>query len=226
MVRYPYLITLLYQGSVKLGGHILTNSPVKGRDMDHSYIVKIKVIFILDIKTPISTWILARLFDEELPLGEKDLLRKLCQASFDSMNADNDFDNAITALRTAGYIEHGEKEYRELVPLRNNSLLTVQETGMHEVTRKRTGFSITKAGIIAFRRQIATPIEKIVSNVNKLDPSKTSPFKKILNELNSHRSILEASIALAIENAPHILEFIKNMAHQLALIGITVPLTS
>lgn len=49
------------------------------------------MLTLLDINTPIATWVLARLFDDDMPIPRKNLLKKLCQASFDSMNADNDF---------------------------------------------------------------------------------------------------------------------------------------
>ncbi|HYL65903.1 MAG TPA: hypothetical protein VEU72_01975 [Nitrosopumilaceae archaeon] len=155
----------------------------------------------MNIKTPVATWILARLFNENKPVLRKDLLRNLCQASFDSMTSDDDFSKTTEMLVKGKYIQSVDID---------------NATGT-------TGYLITEEGIIAFRRQISTALEKIQRQLDKI-PSVTrnSKFTNIVNALKSNSNILTTSIKLCIDNAPQILEFIKTVTNELRSVGILV----
>jgi hypothetical protein len=180
----------------------------------------------LDVKTPIATWVLARLFNENHPISRKDLLRHLCQASFDSMTGDKDFANTIQKLIDAKYIEYTKEAYQDLVPVKDNDAFAIQSsTKLQEIHRVSEGYVITDDGIIAFRRQIVTPLEKIQSHLNKIPSTiiKDNRFSKIFDALKSNANILESAIQLCINNAPQILEFIRHVSNQLTSMGIVIP---
>src|SRR5437867_10286624 len=105
----------------------------------------------MDIKQPVPLWIMARLYNEEHPVSLDDLARKLCQQSFESMVGDNDFNEAIQKLAEAKYIEYGERTF---------SVPSVLAAADRHVTYH--GYWITVDGIIAFRRQMGVPVEKIL----------------------------------------------------------------
>ena len=66
------------------------------------------------MKIPNSTaaWVLAELYIKDGLVPRMSLLRGLCQASFDSMNDENEFSNTIAELGKAGYIEQPFSESR------------------------------------------------------------------------------------------------------------------
>lgn len=196
--------------------------------MDRIYIIKFKVTFILDIRKPIATWILARLFDEDTPIPRKDLLRNLCQASFDSMLADTDFSQTINNLLNARYIEESEKEYTNFVPVKDNSSgHTAHGTNTNrtrQVTQKIQGYIITEEGIIAFRKQIGTPLEKIQPHLNLFtgSASRFDKFKKIIESIKNKSNVLVPAVKLCIENAPLVLEFLQEAQQVLTSHGIPI----
>lgn len=176
---------------------------------------------VMDVKTPIATWILARLFNDDIPVTRKNLLRNLCQASFDSMTNDEDFSEAIRKLENAKYIEYARKKHTELAPIHNPVLITMS-TGMQEVERTIEGYTITEAGIMAFRRQIITPLEKIIPHVSKTRSSKIPQFAEIVTTLSSTINLAKSVVDLCTNNAPQVLDFIKILHNDLLSLGINI----
>lgn len=183
------------------------------------------MLTLLDINTPIATWVLARLFDEEMPIPRKNLLKKLCQASFDSMNADNDFADTMKKLEAEEYIEYSKADAPEFLPVQEHNVVSYlpSETKLQKVTKTHKGYVITEAGIIAFRRQIATPLEKIRRYADKLSSSHISKFEQLINELKSKSgSIISFAIKKCIDDAPYILKFIDSSKRELYKLGISL----
>jgi len=179
------------------------------------------------IKTPIATWILARLYDVDNPLPRKNLLRNLCQASFDSMSVDTDFSTTLSELEKEGLIEFERKDISDFIPIQQqsgfNPALTPPETKLKEITKHVEGYSITEKGIIVFRRDIATPVEKIKKFTNKITPKNQSKFREFLDELKRHTgSITSFAVNKCIENAPYVLEFLKDCGNDLMNSGISI----
>lgn len=177
----------------------------------------------MNIQTPIATWILARLYDEPHPVPRKDLLKHLCQKSFDSMTNDSDFAKTIDDLIKSKYIEFTKDTFQEFVPIRETDVLVVAMGGankMKEVTSTREGYVIAEDGIIAFRRQIATPLEKIKKKIESgsiLPASYKPKFEQIVNALKTSHDIIHTAIIFCVDDAPQILEFIKMT---MSLLGI------
>lgn len=179
------------------------------------------------IKTPIATWILARLYDEDNPISRKNLLRNLCQASFDSMSVDTDYSTTLSELEKEELIEFERRQVSDFIPVQQqsgfNPAMTPPETKLKEITKHVEGYSITEKGIIAFRKDIATPVEKIKKLTNKLSSSNQSKFRGILDELKRHTdSITSFAVNKCIENAPYILEFLKDCSNDLLNHGISI----
>lgn len=188
--------------------------------MDHVFIIKIQVTFTLDIKTPTATWILARLYDEEIPISRKNLMKNLCQASFDSMVGENDFGNTMKQLTDAKYIEQINQSYTDLV---TSPSLLAGVGGSQQVTREREGYVITELGIYAFRKQIATPLEKIKANIDKVPSmSRFEKFKNIIATLKANSNLISLGVKLCVENAPLVIDFIKTMHAELVQLGIPI----
>lgn len=179
----------------------------------------------MDIKTPIATWVLARLYDEKHPIPRKDLLKHLCQKSFDSMTNDSDFATTIDDLVESKCITFTKETFQEFVsipqPANIMNLNFAPSAKMKEVTTTREGYVIDDDGIIAFRRQIATPLEKIKDKIDKestMIPSQyKAKFEEIINTLKTGSDIINMAIRFCVDDAPHILEFIKT---GLPLLGI------
>ncbi len=181
----------------------------------------------MEIKTPIATWVLAKLYNEELPIQRKDLMKYLCNASFDSMTGENDFANTMKQLLDSKYIENITREYSDFLPVTDNLSLPEEEqtTRLQEVKRKRDGYVITETGIYAFRKQIGTPIEKIRPHLTKLSmTAKTEKFRRVIETLKSESDVMGPVIKLCVENAPLILEFMKAMPAILQSFGINLQL--
>jgi hypothetical protein len=187
--------------------------------MDPLYIIKIKIIFTLNINTPIATWILARLFDDEKPITRKNLLKNLCQASFSSMG-DNDFDITIKQLESEKYIEFTRSSISENIHVNSMGTLGLGGTKIQPVTKEYEGYVISEKGIIEFRKQIATKIEKIRPLLHRLELNKIARFQKIIDTITSTASLTDSVVKLCIDNAPLVLDFIRTIPTELANIGI------
>lgn len=171
----------------------------------------------MNIKTPIATWILTSLFDGGLPVSEKTLARNLCQASFASMAGDEDFEEIVKELEKSGYIEFTSKETTthiqvpipvapSMIPLFDK---TKPDYKIQEVKVDHSGYVITVSGIMAVRRQIITPIEKIKQNIENYPENKVGKFKTIIDHLKSNATVTLSTIKLCIDNAPLFLDFIN-----------------
>lgn len=192
---------------------------------DLFYTIKIKIKSELNINTPITTWILARLFDEEYPIPRKTLLKRLCQASFTSMMNDEDFGNEMEALEKDGYIEFERKDRIEHMPLTEENIVsaTMTSTRYERVSTPVEGYVITEKGIIAFRKEIVTKIQNIKPHIDRLAAYKIEKFKTITETVEFSTDLLKDVVKLCVDNAPLVLEFIKSATTELSKIGI--PLT-
>ncbi len=87
-------------------------------------------ITIIDLtKSSIASWVLAKLYDQSQPLHRLELLKMLCQESFDLMNETNEYPDTLKTMVKLDYIAFKDEKY-----------------------------SIEEQGIIAVRRQLITPI--------------------------------------------------------------------
>ena len=178
----------------------------------------------MDIKTPVATWVLARLYNEEKPIQRKNLMKYLCNASFDSMTGEKDFGNTLKQLIDAKYIENTTEEYADFLDVLENPNAPEEEqtTRLQEVKRKREGFVITESGIYVFRKQIGTPLEKIQTYIDKIPSVTTNKFKKIVDALKLASDIISTAVKLCVDNAPLVLEFIQKVAYELRSVGINL----
>ena len=174
----------------------------------------------MDEIEPISTWILARLYDEEVPISRKNLLRNLCQASFDSMIANDDFSSIFDALIKNHYIEFEKQSYEDFYPVKKVDTIQFsenEEISMQKITKIKEGFVISEQGIILFRTRIITQIEKIRPHLKKLENVETR-FHSLIKELQSNSNTSQVIIKACIENTPLVLEFINSVLKQLPII--------
>lgn len=182
-------------------------------------------LILLDIKTPVTTWVLSYLYDKDVPVPKKELLKKLCKASFESMTSYNDFDNAIKQLTDAKYIENITKEVQDFVTLIDNPNLPDEEqtNRLQEVKRKVEGYVITEAGIFEYVKQIGTPITKIQPHLDKLTgTAQAQKFKTIIDTLKLYSDTIGSVVKLCIENAPLVLKFIKEIPPVLLSFGVNI----
>ena len=135
------------------------------------------------MKIPNSTaaWVLAELYIKDGLVPRMSLLRGLCQASFDSMNDENEFSNTIAELGKAGYIEQPFSESR---------------------------YQITEMGIIIFRKEIGTPLQKAQDNYNEILELRDTKYDQIINALDQTTDITLTAAKLCVKNAPLVLEFV------------------
>ena len=155
----------------------------------------------MDIYTPIPTWILAKLYEEEHPIERKTLLKNLCQASFDLMNEDSEFSNILTELQRAKYIERSDGT--------KNGYDIIQ-------------YEITEYGIIAFRRKFGNLFEKIKIYADKSQEIRSSKFSPMVRIIK-HSSDMSTTVAkMCIDNAPLVLEFLKYAGSELMKLGINI----
>jgi len=164
----------------------------------------------MDIRNPIATWVLAKLYEEDQPISRKEILKKLCQASFESMSEMDEFSTIIKQLEDEKYIEYTRGNYTEYIPVQSkSSFATSSETKLQPVTKRKEGYEIGEAGIIAYRAQIISPLEKIKTQTDILPNEKESKFSVLTDKLKATRDVAEFAVKKCIENAPQILEFIK-----------------
>jgi len=177
----------------------------------------------LNVQTPIATWVLARLYEEQHPIPRKDLLKHLCQKSFDMMTNDSDFATTMDELIESECIKLTEETFQDFVPIRETNPLVIAmntQPKLKEITVTRKGYVIEDNGIIAFRRQIATPLEKIKDKVDKgavFPNTYKTKFEEIVNTLKTSSDVIHTAIRFCVDDAPHVLEFIKMV---LPLLGI------
>ena len=150
----------------------------------------------MKLTAPTAVWILAKLYDEEDPIGRKPLLKKLCQASFDLMNEGTEFSNTLAQLEKEKYVE--------------------QSYGTEK------GYEITEDGIIAFRRNFGTPFEKIKNRADKLPELKNSKFSLIVKTIKDSSDATTTAAKLCIDNAPLVLEFLMYARSELTKLGINI----
>ncbi|MDE1764972.1 MAG: hypothetical protein KGI27_01725 [Thaumarchaeota archaeon] len=179
----------------------------------------------MDIKTSVVTWILSYLYNQNVPIPRKDLLKKLCNASFDSMTGSNDFDSAIKQLTDAKYIENTTREVSEYVPVIDNLNLPEEEqtNKLQEMKHRVEGIVITEDGIFEYRKQIGTPLEKIQPHLDKVSASpQAQEFKGIIKTLKFSDDVIGSAVKLCIENAPLIVKFIKEVPRILTSFGVNI----
>src|SRR5581483_5082343 len=115
---------------------------------------------------PIALWIFARLFDSSINMGRRDLLKNLCQASFDTMNEVSDFDKGLELLVTDGLISSsklgGEAHY-----------------------------NITEKGIITFRKDL---VKTVLDSVKKVEnnPGLFTKYKGIVESIKNTVEVVAA----------------------------------
>lgn len=181
----------------------------------------------MDIKSSIPTWVLSELFDGGLPRSEENLARNLCNASFASMTNDDDFEKNIEDMTTAGYIQYTTEEsidYKE-IPITTPGLSVMSQLTpnykIKEITRKHTGYVITTKGIMAFRKQIITPIDKILPHIDKLSNIQGGKYGEIIKEMKSSaQTITRFVISKCIDNAPFFLKFLEYCITELSEKGM------
>lgn len=116
-------------------------------------------------------------------------------------------------------------ESSEFLPIQEHNVVSYlpSETKLQKVTKTHKGYVITEGGIIAFRRQIATPLEKIRMYADKFSSSHTSKFGQLINELKSKSgSIISFAIRKCTDDAPYILKFIDLSKRELYKLGISL----
>ena len=174
----------------------------------------------MDIKSSIPTWVLSELFDGGLPKTDEYLARNLCKESFASMTNDDDFEKKIEELKAAKYIIFTTKESEDYkkVPIPPSILPGITPNyKMQEITRKHTGYVITTKGIMAFRKQIISPVDKILLHIDELSAIQGSEYGEIIKEIKSNsKNIAQYVIGKCIDNAPLFLKFLEYCVHELS----------
>jgi hypothetical protein len=138
---------------------------------------------VIDLQAdPVSTWILARLYDEDAGVTSRQLVKQLCQKSFQAMTSDDDYRRAMITLGNQGYI-------------------TNVDSNTH---------MITETGMIGLRRQVVYPIDKFIENGGNMPTSIRSKFYERVHHLQINKGHTTAAVVKwCIENTPEVLEFIK-----------------
>lgn len=163
-------------------------------------------------------WILARLYNGAC-LDDKELLRKLCDASFDMIKETSDYDSALENLQNAKYIENVTKTIEAFEKIDTPFALTPK---LQQVNKKISGFEITRAGLIAYRKEIIFPIQKTKPYFSKLDKKLTEPtHKELLQKLINSSDMPTAIINACIDNAPLIMEILQKCFQLLSNHGIS-----
>lgn len=174
-----------------------------------------------DIRDPIPLWIMAKLYRSERPVDERILAKTLCKEALVMLDNDNLFTYTLDRLVDAKYIEPLEKPYDKH---KNPSGLNLQ-ISRQILTKRYDGYMITTAGVLAFRRQITIPIEKIMAEVDRLslaaaDPKDRNKFKEIIQTLKESTDLSNSLIDLVLKiGSPALIAFVlfaKSM-------GIDVP---
>lgn len=146
----------------------------------------------MESNSPTFVWILAKLYDEEKPINRKNLLKKLCQASFELMSNETvDFNNALASLERLKCIEHNWDESGTSI------------------------FVISEVGIIKFRKDLGTPLIKINQNVDKFSSVKNKKFLNILEKIKNSSDITTLAVKLCVDNTPFFIEFLNFASTQL-----------
>ena len=135
----------------------------------------------MKIRNPTAAWILAELYIKDDLVRRRSLVRQLCQASFESMNDENEFSSTMDELEQAGYIEQ---------PLSD------------------TRYQITEMGMIIFRKEIGTPLQKAQDNYNEILELRDTKYDQIINALDQATDIALTAAKLCVKNAPLVLEFV------------------
>lgn len=150
----------------------------------------------------------------------------LCDDAFEMMK-DGDFKNTLDRLTKANYIQNSvDKTFIDHVTL--DKFTTVLTAEYKEVERKYSGYEITTEGVLAFRRQIKIPIQKIMAHVDKfsriyVEPQKASKYSEIINTLKQSSDLGNSVADLAIKNSPLFGEFIVWAKDGLKALGIDIP---
>ena len=153
----------------------------------------------------VEIWILARLFND-VCMDNKELLRELCDASFDMIQKASDYDAILEKLQETKYIEKVTKTIEDFKEV--DGIIPLQKE-LKPITRKISGFEITTEGIIVYRRKLITPFQKMKPHFSKINNEVTeAAYKKVINKLNSS-DIATVVIKECIENAPRINEILK-----------------
>ena len=100
------------------------------------------------------------------------------------MNDEGEFSSTMDELEKAGYIEQPFSDLR---------------------------YQITETGIIVFRKEIGTPLQKARDNFNKISKHKDTKYAQIIKELDEGRDITSTAATLCIKNAPRVLEFLVSL---------------
>jgi hypothetical protein len=178
----------------------------------------------MNIKTAISTWILARLMDEEYPISRKNLLKQLCQASFASMTRDDEYGETIEELKKAGYIEFKQANVTRFIPINDGLGLSFSnQKRLERVNEPREGYEITEDGIREFRKQIVTTIDHIRPEIERVSKNNIKKFETIIETIRRTSNLMESVTKLCIDNAPLVLDFINTVRSELVKLGINIP---
>ena len=138
----------------------------------------------------IDYWILSYLYEND-SVTRKDILKNLCQASFELMEKPEQYSDSINSLLSSSLIQ----------------------TNRSDIENLNVEFSITETGIIEYRKNIVNPFVYMKKNLPERLESDDSPSGIFLKEL-SKCTILEVSkliVRKILENAPIIVEIWMNI---------------
>jgi hypothetical protein len=150
----------------------------------------------------------------------------LCDDAFEMMK-DDEFKDTLARLAKVNYIQNVvDKTIIDHVPI--NAMPGSLSQEFKEVERKYSGYEITTDGVIAFRRQIKIPLQKIMAQVDKLaaiymEPKKSAQFKQILATLKESTDLGNSAADLAIKNSPLFRDFLLWAKTGLKAFGIDIP---
>ena len=132
---------------------------------------------------------------------------------------EEDYDLVLERLQGKKYIKRVTKTIEDFREVKESLAVTPK---LQQVNKRISGFEITRAGIIAYRKDIISPFQKMRPYLSNLDKKLTeTTHKEFLQELINSSSISTTIINACINNAPLVVEILITYAQLLSNMNIS-----
>ena len=153
-------------------------------------------------KNVVAVWILARLYDDTGGITRQDLLKNLCQASFETMSNNDESDSFHESLKQL----INSKYIFDASSFTSGITSTIQpqaDSGLYKITDK---------GIVAVRKEFGNKFINIQKHADQLTAivNKKPTYKKIFEAIKNSSNAVSTGIQLIVKNTPLVLSFITD----------------